>query len=122
MSNPQFPTLSTGSDSALYAVEAEDVSEKTSMDGGYVVSRAKHTRTPRKTFTTGYTDLVNADKQLIQDFWDNVARGGSVIFDWTDPASLVVYSVRFTGGTLQWKYTGIGPTQRWQVQFKLEQA
>lgn len=122
MSNPQFPTLSTGSDSALYALELEDVALKTKIDGGYVVSRAKHTRKPRKTFTTGYTDLKPADKTLIQDFYENVAKGGSVVFDWTDPASSTVYQVRFVDGPLQWKYTGIGPTQRWQVQFRLEQA
>lgn len=121
MTNPVFPTLSQGQDSSLYSVETEDPSLKTPLEGGYVVSRAKHTRTPRKTFKTGFTMLKNTDKATLDAFYSGSARGGSVIFDWTDPASAVVYQVRFLE-KLSYRYTGVGTSQRWDVAFSLEQA
>jgi len=126
MPNPTFPTLSRGQDSSLYSVELEDVSAATPMEGGYVVSRAKHTRAPRKTFTSGFTDITEADKALLDAFWTTV-RGGSVIFDWIDPASAnggapVTYSVRFLGGPLKFDYRGHGPTKRYDVRFTVQQA
>jgi hypothetical protein len=120
MPNPIFPTLTNAPDSSKYGLEVEDPSMKTEMDGGYVVSRAKHTRTPRKKFSTGYTMLKNTDRDTLQAFY-NTVRGGSVIFDWTDPASLVVYQVRFAAA-LTFTYTGVGTSQRWDVVLRLEQA
>lgn len=123
MTNPVFPilTMSQGQDSAQYSVETEDPSTKSPLEGGYVSSRAKHTRTPRKTFTSGFTMLKNADRAILDTFYGTTVKGGSVIFDWTDPASTVVYQVRFTD-KLKYKYTGIGASQRWDVAFTLEQA
>lgn len=120
MTNPVFPTLAMLQDSKFYSVEQEDVGLKTTMDGGYVVSRAKHTRTPRRTFTTGFTTIRTADKALLEAFYTTV-RGSSVIFDWTDPVSLTVYQVRFAD-KLTFKYTGMGAMQLWDVGVKLEQA
>ncbi len=48
-------------------------------------------------------------------------RGGSQVFDWTDPIEQKVYQVRF-GGALTFKYVGIGVAQLWDVQIQLEQA
>jgi hypothetical protein len=127
MTNPVFPTLSTGQDSSKYTRALEDVAMKTTMDGGYVVSRAKHTRAPRRTFTSGFTSIRKADKELLEAFYDTV-KGGSVIFDWIDPTTQmgvsptpVTYAVRFTG-EFKWQYRGIGPTELWDVTFTLEQA
>lgn len=120
MTNPVFPTLTRGVDSKFTTEETEDVSLKTKIEGGYVVSRAKHTRTPRKTFTTGYTALPPADKATLEAFY-NTVKGGSVIFDWKDPVSLAFFQVRFTEA-LSFKYTGIGNSRMWDVQIKLEQA
>lgn len=120
MSNPNFPTLTMGEDSRFFSVEQEDPAIRTNMEGGYVSSRARHTRTPRKTFTSGLTNLTNADKATLEAFWDTV-RGGSVIFNWTSPQNAVVYAVRFKE-PLRWKYTGKGPNQTWELQFTLEQA
>lgn len=122
MPNPVFPTLSQGQDSKFYSVVRENVAMKTKMEGGYVVSRARHTRTPRRTFTTGFSNLTNADRASLESFWDTV-RGGSVIFDWTDPVSNVAIPVRFAGDSgLTWKYEGVGYTRLWSVQFTLEEA
>lgn len=123
MSNPVFPTLALtngGEDSSQYAVEQEDPALKSDLEGGYVVSRARHTRQPRKTFTSGFRAISNADRITLQGFYDTV-RGGSVIFDWIDPVDQIVYQVRFAD-KLQWKYVGIGDTKLWDVQYRVQQA
>ena len=120
MSNPVFPVLKMGQDSKYYKVSIEDPSMKTPMDGGYVVSRAKHTRKPRRTFTTGFTQLTNADRQILESFYDSV-RGGSVIFDWTDPINNQTFQVRFAS-EFAFQYTGVGVSQLWDVSFTLQQA
>jgi len=126
MTNPVFPTLSTGQDSRHYTMTQEDPAIKSEMEGGYVVSRPRHTRKPRKKFTGGFTEIRDADKALLEAFYDTV-RGGSLIFDWTDPQSAMnggtpkVYQVRFEG-ELRFTYKGIGPTKLWDVTFTLQQA
>lgn len=123
MTNPVFPTLSTGQDSSLYNMELEDPGMKTPIEGGYVVSRAKHTRIPRRIFKTGFTSITSTDRDTLVTFYGTV-HGGSVIFDWADPASAggaTVYQVRFAD-KLNFKYTGHGTSQRWDVAISLEQA
>lgn len=122
MPNPIFPTLSRGEDRALYSKELEDAALTTPMEGGYVVSRAKHTRTPRATFTSGFTFITDAERATLEAFYEQV-RGGSVVFDWTDPIASPskVYQVRFVG-PLKFDYKGKGNTHRWDVRFTLQQA
>lgn len=120
MSNPVFPTLSKGQDSQFYEMTPEDPALKTQMEGGYVVSRPKHTRKPRRTFKTGFSSITQADYTTLMTFWETV-RGGSLIFDWTDPATGTVYQVRFAAQPA-FKYVGKGNTRLWDVQMTLEQA
>lgn len=120
MPDPVFPTLSRSQDSKNLSIELEDKALKTEMEGGYVVTRAKHTRKPRRKFTSGFSQLTDADKATLENFWDAVG-GGSVIFDWTEPSSNTVYKVRFAA-PLAFKYTGVGGTNRWDVTFTLDQA
>lgn len=119
MTNPIFPTLAVGQDSSLYGLEIEDKSMKTQLEGGYVVTRAKHTRKARRTFNSGFTMLKSPDRKTLDDFFELV--NCSLIFNWTDPPSQVVYQVRFLE-KMRFKYTGIGLSQRWDVAFSLEQA
>jgi hypothetical protein len=121
MANPSFPAgLAAIQDSKFYDVSQEDVGMKTPLDGGYVASRPRHTRTPRKTFTSGFTSMTNAQKIQLQAFYDTV-KGSSLVFDWIDPPSGTVYTVRFTG-ELKIKYVGLGPTKLWDCSFQIEQA
>lgn len=120
MTNPVFPTMDKDQDSRFYSVDLEDKAMKSQMDGGYVVSRAKHTRRPRRSFKTGFTGILNADRARLEAFYELVG-GGSVVFDWTDPIEQKVYQVRF-GAALSFKYSGIGIAQLWDVQIQLEQA
>lgn len=128
MTNPVFPvgSMTSKEDSKMFSVESEDVSMRTPMDGGYVVSRVKHTRAPRKTFKTGFTSIKSADKAILQNFYDNVVKGGSLVFDWTDPSTAssvtpVVYTVRFVGPLL-FTYVGLGGSQLWTTSITLEQV
>lgn len=123
MANPVFPTLvlaKGGQDSTQFSVKIEDVAIKTEMEGGYVVSRARHTRTPRKTFATGYKSISDADRTVLINFYNSVG-GSSVIFDWTDPVDKIVWQVRFDG-EMSFKYVGIGVTKLWDVSFQVQQA
>ena len=123
MANPIFPTLALakgGQDSTQFTITPEDVAIKSEMEGGYVVSRARHTRTPRKTFGTGYKSISDADRQTLLAFYAQVG-GGAVIFDWTDPVDKLTWQVRFDG-EMAFRYVGIGTTKLWDVSFRLQQA
>jgi hypothetical protein len=123
MADPVFPTLPSGKapDSSKYEVSKVDPAMRSEAEGGYTISRARFTRKPRRKFKIAYTFIDNADKQLIDDFYDMVC-GGSVIFKWTDPQSSQDYSVRFIGQGLTFSYVGIGGNDAWDCSFELQQA
>jgi phage-related protein len=123
MSNPVFPALPSGKqmDSSKTSVARENPVQRTELEGGYVATRAKHTRAPRKTWSCGFTFISNADKGALETFWDTV-KGGSVAFDWTNPQDSIVYTVRFKGDPLKFSYVGRGTAQYWDVTFDLEQV
>jgi phage-related protein len=109
-------------DSAKYDVQQENPALGGKMEGGYVATRPRHTRRPRKTWTSGFTSLSQAQMTQMQDFFDSV-RGGSVIFDWTNPATGAVVAVRFTTDTtMQFTYTGVGFNRRYDATFKVQEA
>lgn len=120
MTDISFPVLSEGQDSKYYEREIEDVAMKSEMEGGYVSSRARHTRRPRRTFKCGYTEISDADRQKLEDFYDLV-RGGSVIFSWQDQSSNITYNVRFAE-KISFKYAGIGKNKKWNVSLVLQEA
>src|SRR4051812_39783284 len=123
MTTPVFPyILSTGEeqDSKKFSVEFEDPAIRSDMEGGYVYSRARFTRQPRRTWTTGYTFIKQQGKVDIQTFW-NTVRGGSVIFQWRNPQDGLDYLVRFVGGSLKFNYVGAGTNYRWDVSFSVEE-
>lgn len=120
MANPVFPEVPAGTDSSKYRVELEDVALKTDLEGGYVASRPRHTRTPRRTFTSGYTKIPDAEKQQIEAFYNQV-HGGSLIFDWKNPEDQVIYQVRFAD-RIEFQYEGIGFTKLWTFSVRLQQA
>lgn len=115
-----FPLLNR-QDSQYYGIMPENPGMRSEMDGGYVMSRARHSRPPRKTYTTGFTDLSNAERISIQDFWD-LNMGSADSFSWTDPVDAGVKTVRFAGD-LDFKYTGVGGNHRWMISnIKLEEV
>ena len=111
MSN--FPTLSLKPDSEKYSVTAEDPAIKNEMEGGYVTSRPRFTRKPRRTFTIGYTMMKEADRTLLNDFWDEV-MGSSMTFDWVNEFTGETISVRF-GERWTETYVGKGSYRAWNI-------
>lgn len=109
---PVMP-LQARQDSKYFKVSAEDPSIKTETEGGYVYSRPRHTRIPRKTWITGFTELDDASKVIFEAFWDTV-RGGSDSFDWTEPVSQATKLVRFAGMP-DYKYVGINGVHLWNI-------
>lgn len=104
--------------SKIKQTQSDDVI-RTETDGGYVITRRRHTRAPRKVFTLGFTDISNADKVLLENFY---ASNSASIFTWTDWTSGTEFTVRFKE-PLKFKYTGRGDNKRWNVEdFVLEQV
>ncbi|MDD4984330.1 MAG: hypothetical protein PHQ43_00875 [Dehalococcoidales bacterium] len=98
---------------------AFDPTIRAGADGGYVKSRARFTRYPRK-WGIRYTWLTADNKDTLLAFEE--AQGvGATAFDWTNPMDSTLYSVRFIAPL---RYT---PEQRtnfafWTVEFDLEQV
>ena len=108
-----FPTLSKPEDSKYFNESSIDPSMKTKVDGGYVLSRPMYTRVPRRTFKTGFSQITEADKALLQSFWNDM-RGGSDAFVYQHPITNESITVRFTA-SYGFKYAGVGERYRWDV-------
>ncbi len=74
---------------------AHDPTIRSQSEGGYVTSRARFTRTPRK-WTVKYTWLTQANKDVVKAFED-ARSGGADRFTWTNPEDDTAYTVRFLG-------------------------
>lgn len=106
-----FP-LATKQDSAKFGFEQEDVGLRSEMEGGYVLSRPRHTRNPRRTWTTGFTDLSNTDKGTFETFVND--HGTYKAFDYTLPVVGTIISCRFK--TIpKYEYAGFGTNMRWNI-------
>ncbi len=120
MSNFPPSGMALKEDSAFYSQKRIDKTVRIETEGGYVVTRPRTTRPPRREWTTGWSEITHADKLKIEVFYESV-MGGANSFTWTDPVSLIEYTVRFVGD-LEFQYKGIGPTKLWAVKVKLEQV
>jgi hypothetical protein len=102
-------------DSRYFKETPENPADVAETEGGYEFSRPKHTRTPRIEFTTGHTNISDAEKVEFDNFWREV-RGGSDSFSWIHPVSENVYTVRFAPGYKpDYVYAGMGGNHRWNI-------
>lgn len=111
-----FPANIRTLDAATFAQTSEDPAiQGGKMEGGYVLSRPRFTRRPRRTFAFEYVDMTDADMAALQGFWDQV-RGSSNAFNWTHPATGQVINVRFDSamGKIKFSREGYGPINRWK--------
>ncbi|MFP3609174.1 hypothetical protein SB778_03555 [Paraburkholderia sp. SIMBA_050] len=109
-------------DSSKFQPEKENPALASKMDGGYVVTRPRHTRRPRRTFTLGFTDFSDAQRAAVDQHFDDM-HGGSSIFYFVHPVSKETILARYTTDTtLQWTYSGSGHTPLWSVTFKVQEA
>lgn len=113
MTTVTFPAaIARLQDSKYFGLAPEDKTIKGESEGGYVHARPRHTRKPRLTFKTGFTELTQGQKDELLTFFEQV--GCYAKFLYIDPTSSVQYTVRFAK-PLSFKYAGIGPTRLWNV-------
>lgn len=111
----EFPTISLrGRENTKdVKLEKEDVTVRTEMQGGYVYTRPRHTRRPRRTFMTGFGSISEAHRAELEAFYD-AKRGGSDSFTYTPPYLGVEVIVRFKG-PIKFDYVGYGTNYMWNV-------
>jgi phage-related protein len=109
-----FPIISKDFDASSYKESSENPAVASGdTEGGYVYTRPRHTRRPRKTFQFKFVDISETERETIQDFWD-ARRGGSGAFNWTHPITAVIYNVRFDPETeLEFERSGYANNHRW---------
>lgn len=99
-----FP-LANRQDSSFFSIAQEDVTVTGSLEGGYETTRPRTTRAPRKSFTTGFTEILHADVQTLQAFYDTVGKHSTV--NYTHPITSVVTVCRIKDWPAA-EYTGAG--------------
>lgn len=107
-----FPTLGNKEDSAKFGFMQEDVGMRSDMEGGYVITRPRHTRTPRRTWSTGFTNISNTEKTTLESFFND--HGTFKAFDYNVPIGGELVSVRFKE-TIKFKFVGWPTNPRWDV-------
>jgi hypothetical protein len=110
-----FPTVALANleDSKHFTESSADPVKRYEVEGGYTVTRPRYTRLPRKTWTTGFTDLTTVEKDSFVSFWES-KKGGSESFTYLNPADSQTYTVRFKG-VPKIKYTGMATLRRWEI-------
>lgn len=107
-----FPDFNNAEDSDKFEYELEDVGIRSEMEGGYVLTRRRHTRRPRRTWTTGFTDLSNDQKITFETFV--VEKGTFSIFTYNTRIGNEEVFVRFKS-VPKFEYKGMGPNYRWNI-------
>lgn len=108
-------------DSSYFMEEVKDPTIRKEMEGGFVQTRARFTRPAPFVFSTGWTDIPQAQKAIFQAFF-NSKRGGANSFTYIHPVSGDSFTVRFSVMP-SYKYAGIGGFHRWDIaNVKLEQV
>lgn len=118
MSN--LPTLSKGESPSLWDIDYEDTGRSSEMDGGYVFTRPKHTRGPRRTFKSGWKDVPQADFDTLMTFYGTVGTYDG--FNYTNYMnSDEVVNVRFKAPPKP-KYEGVGTNKRYDIEIIMEEV
>lgn len=99
-----FP-LQRRQDSKYFSLGQTDVAIVGSMEGGYDVTRPRTTRKPRKLITTGFTDITEAERVVLEQFYEQVGKYGEI--NYTHPVTGQELLVRITDWP-EAKYVGVG--------------
>lgn len=114
--------MSEGQDSAYFSEQHMDNTVRAETEGGYTITRPRTTRPPKRIWTTGFTEIDQNDKKLLEDFY-RAMRGGAMSFTWQHPVTGQVHVVRFGAEGLNFRYVGAGGNHRWTVSgIKLEEV
>ena len=100
-------------------IAAFDPTVRSQYEGGYVSSRSRFTRIPRR-WDVKYEWMTTVNKGTLQTFEE--ARGvGSESFTWTNPMDSTSYTVRFLE-PVRYTPTLLTNFQYWTVEFILEEV
>ena len=89
-----FPTL-TAQPAYPIGVEQLDSVVRTPFEAGYVQTRRRYTRQPRK-FTIHYPFMSATDRGTLDTHFNVEGAGGAAAFDWINPENTTTYSVRYS--------------------------
>lgn len=106
-------TLPQELDQDGYTEKPPNPTIRTSMDAGVAKTRRRFSSGVRP--ITGTMILTNAERQILDDFYVSDLAHGSLSFDWINPTSGLVASVRFVEPP---DYSAFGAA--YQVAMKLE--
>ncbi len=115
---PTRPALSQGESPSLYKVKWEENVEAADTDGGYEFRRRRFTRSPRRSYETGFIALPHSDYQIVKAFWK--AHQHDVAFTWLDQIEGENVQVRFDG--FEPDYVGIGTNRMWTIKIKMSEV
>jgi hypothetical protein len=116
---PRKPAISIGESPSKYDVIPEANEVKADAEGGYEFKRKRFTRAARNMITTGFIGIKNADKMVLEAFYNT--HGTTVAFTYIDDVSNVTRQVRFEDPP-KWDYIGIGTTRLWSPSFKMKEV
>lgn len=114
-----FPTISKPEDSKYFTETQMDPAMVAEFEGGYEFRRPRYTRAPRKLLTTGFTQITDADKDILQSSYD-AQQGASGAMDYTHPVNANVMSVYYSA-PMMFTYVGIGGYHKWDVKIQLKE-
>ncbi|WP_298434594.1 hypothetical protein [Geobacter sp.] len=121
MPTPAFPALSVvPAVSAWKEKKALDPTLRTQTEGGYVQTRPRFTRIPKRweiAYKAGNA-LPAADKATLEAF-ETTVKVGSNMFTWLNPLDNVTYNVRLREPI---EFAPEGTTLLWQARLILEQV
>jgi hypothetical protein len=107
-------------DSSTWNQTAEDPALRTKIEGGYVVTRRKYTRPPRRSWKLGWTETTDYFKGLVEVLW-NAVGGGSDSFTMIDPPTGATITVRFSAQPT-YQYVGVRDAHRWTITAEVEEV
>lgn len=111
--------LQNKEDASQFELTFEKLTEEFKTDGGYKYTRSKYTRKPHKRLKIGFTAVPEADKILIEDFY-NAHFGGHSVFSYRSyEPGRPLYLVRFSG-PIGFRYSGIGVSPIWDIACELD--
>lgn len=115
-----WPTIKAPS---LPTEEYPDPTIRGETDGGYIITRPRFTRFPRR-WDLVWEALSHADYLTLMSFYTDDAVAGSVDFTWTCVTDDTAATVRFAGApqarVVAWADGGL--PKYWQVSVKLEEV
>jgi phage-related protein len=118
-----FPPVGmlNGEDSAKFSIDLGDNTVSSKMEDGYEISRPRSTRRPRKKYNSGFTDISDAERVLIENFYEQEAAATANAFSWTEPTSQQELIVRFAE-RIKFEYVGYGANHRWNLAFSVKEV